>query len=158
TLQPLAVNRPMSIDAVNRALSGDRLLLLALQKNDKDDPEGIDLNIVGTIGAIRQMAKVPGGGGVHIIIEGLQRARADFFSKSERTLNATVRPLPESTERSLEVDAYVRRLNELVERALSMSSGLAQELRGLVTGIEDPLRLAYLLASLLDLKADEKQH
>ena len=35
TLQPLAINRPMSIEAVNRALAGDRLLFLALQNTDK---------------------------------------------------------------------------------------------------------------------------
>ena len=34
TLQPLAINRPVSIEAVNRALSGDRLLFLTLQNND----------------------------------------------------------------------------------------------------------------------------
>ena len=61
--------------------------------------------------------------------------------------------MPEPAERTLEVDAYVRRLHELIERALSVSSGLSQELRGLVAGIDDPLRLAYLLASLLDMKA-----
>jgi len=68
-----------------------------------------------------------------------------------------VSPAPEPTERSLEVDAYVRRLHELISRALSVTSGLSQELRGLVAGIDDPLRLAYLLSSLLDMKADEKQ-
>ena len=41
--------------------------------------------------------------------------------------------------------------------ALSVTSGLSQELRGLVAGIDDPLRLVYLLSSLLDMKADEKQ-
>ena len=66
-------------------------------------------------------------------------------------------PAPEPTERTLEIDAYVRRLHELIDRALSVSSGLSQELRGLVAGIDDPLRLAYLLASLLDMKAEEKQ-
>ncbi|HEV3140492.1 MAG TPA: endopeptidase La, partial [Vicinamibacterales bacterium] len=50
------------------------------------------------------------------------------------------------------------RLHELIERALSLASGLSQELRGLVAGIDDPLRLVYLLSSLLDMKADEKQH
>src|SRR5262249_60888066 len=50
-----------------------------------------------------------------------------------------------------------RRLHELIDRALSLASGLSQELRGLVAGIDDPLRLAYLLGSLLDLKAEEKQ-
>ncbi|PYQ97350.1 MAG: hypothetical protein DMF97_14020, partial [Acidobacteria bacterium] len=39
TLQPLAINRPMSVDTVNRALTGDRLVFLTLQSNDSDDPE-----------------------------------------------------------------------------------------------------------------------
>ena len=66
-------------------------------------------------------------------------------------------PHPDEFVRTLEVDAYVRRLQELIDRALSVTSGLSQELRSLVMGIDDPLRLAYLLASLLDLKGDEKQ-
>ncbi len=156
TLQPLAINRPMSVDAVNRALTGDRLIFLTLQKGDSDDPEGHELNTVGTIGAIRQMAKVPTGG-VHIIVEGLVRAKSDIVTKTGTVLRATVTPLPDVSARTLEIDAYVRRLQELIDRALSLSSGLSQELRGLVAGIDDPLRLAYLLSSLLDMKAEEKQ-
>jgi ATP-dependent Lon protease len=156
TLQPLAINRPVSIDSVNRALSGDRLIFLALQATDDDEADPSALRQVGTIGAIRQMAKAPNGG-IHIIIEGLRRGRAEVYNKSQLSLNAMVSPLPEVAERSLEVDAYVRRLHELIDRALSLASGLSQELRGLVAGIDDPLRLAYLLASLLDIKADEKQ-
>jgi ATP-dependent Lon protease len=57
TLQPLAINRPASVEAVNRALSGDRLLFLTLQNNDKDDPEPNELRPIGAVAAIRQMAK-----------------------------------------------------------------------------------------------------
>src|SRR2546427_10055195 len=156
TLQPLAVNRPMSVDSVNRALSGDRLIFLALQNSDKDEPEPNELRTVGTIGAIRQMAKMPTGA-IHIIVEGLQRAKADTITKSAVTMLAVVRPLPEAAARTIEVDAYLRRLHELIDRALSVSSGLSQELRGLVAGIDDPLRLAYLISSLIDLKPDERQ-
>jgi ATP-dependent Lon protease len=156
TLQPLAINRPMSIDAVNRALSGDRLLFLAVQPNEEEEPGPGNLRSIGTIAAIRQMAKVPTGG-IHIIVEGLQRAKADLMTKVDVSLRASVRPLPEQSARTIEVDAYVRRLHELIDRALSLTSGLSQELRGLVAGIDEPLRLAYLLASLLDMKADEKQ-
>jgi ATP-dependent Lon protease len=157
TLQPLAINRPTSIDSVNRALAGDRLLFLSLQSGDKDEPEPGDLRTIGTVGAIRQMARVPTGG-VHVIVEGLLRGKADVFTKSGLALNARVAPLPESSDRNIEIDAYVRRLQELIDRALSMASGLSQELRGMVAGIDDPLRLAYLLSSLLDIKAEDKQH
>src|SRR5215510_7838067 len=156
TLQPLAVNRPMSVEAVNRALAGDRLIFLALQNTDADEPEPNELRTIGTIGAIRQMAKMPTGA-THIIVEGLQRAKADTITKSGNIVRATVRTLPEAAARTIEVDAYLRRLHELIDRALSLSSGLSQELRGLVAGIDDPLRLGYLLSSLLDMKPEEKQ-
>src|SRR5437867_1375680 len=156
TLQPLSVSRPVSVESVHRALSSDRLLFLVLQATESDDPVADDLKKVGTIGVIRQMAKVPSGG-VHIIVEGLTRACASLVTRAERQLRASVSPAPEKPERTLEVDAYVRRLQDLIDRALSVTSGLSQELRTLVAGIDDPLRLAYLLASLLDLKGDEKQ-
>src|SRR4030095_13070709 len=157
TLQPLAINRPMSIDSVNRALSGDRLLFLTLQTTDKDEPEPGDLRPIGTIAAIRQMAKVPTGG-IHIIVEGLTRAKSELVTKTGESVRARVVPMPDVVVRSLEADAHVRRLQELIDRGLSLASGLSQELRGLVSGIDDPLRLTYLLSSLLDMKADEKQH
>src|SRR5258705_6182182 len=157
TLQPLAINRPMSIESVNRALSGDRLMFLALQNTDKDEPDAADLRPIGTIAAIRQMAKVPNGG-IHIIVEGLTRAKSQLVTRSGEAVRATVIPVPDVVVRSLEVEAHLRRLQELIDRALSLASGLSQELRGLVAGIDDPLRLVYLLSSLIDLKADEKQH
>src|SRR5581483_3639030 len=156
TLQPLAVSRGLSVDAVNRALSGDRQLFLVLQNTDADVPDVSDLRTVGTIGAIRQMAKMPSGG-IHVIVEGLTRAKSSRVIKTATSLSAEVTPIPDAFARTLEIDAYVRRLQELIDRALSLSSGLSQELSGLVSGIDDPLRLAYLLSSLLDIKADEKQ-
>jgi ATP-dependent Lon protease len=72
-------------------------------------------------------------------------------------MRAMIRPTPEQVERSLEVDAYVRRLQEQVDRALSLASGFSQELRGVVAAITDPLRLTYLLGSLLDMTVEDKQ-
>jgi ATP-dependent Lon protease len=155
TLQPLAISRPASIEAVNRALASDRLIFLSLQTTDNEEPTANDLKPIGTIAAIRQMAKAPSG--IHVIVEGTARARADLVTLTGLSLRATVSAQPEQAERSLEVDAYVRRIQDLVERAASLSSGLSQEMRTLVLGIEDPLRLAYVLASLLDLKAADKQ-
>src|SRR5689334_24057744 len=75
TLQPLAVNRPVSMESVNKALASDRLVLLVLQDNEEDDPKPDDLRRVGTVGIIRQMAKV--GAGINIIIEGVARVKAE---------------------------------------------------------------------------------
>ena len=80
TLQPLAVNRPVSIETVNRALAENRLILFLLQENDEEDPGPEDVRRVGTVGMIRQMQKV--GGGINIIIEGVARVRADMVMRT----------------------------------------------------------------------------
>jgi ATP-dependent Lon protease len=148
TLQPLAVNRPVSIETVNRALGSDRLILLLLQKSDDDEPTPDDLNRVGTVAIIRQMAKVQGG--VNIIIEGIARARADIVTRTGTSMRAQITAMPEVVERTIEIDAHVRRIQELIEKALSLATGLSEELRGVVMNIEDPLRLVYVLATLID--------
>jgi endopeptidase La len=155
TLQPLAVNRPVSIESVNRALGGDRLVLLLLQETDVEDPTPEDVRRVGTVGVVRQMAKA--GGGINIIIEGIARVRADVVTRTGTSMRAQITPLPETVERTIEVEAHVRRIQELIEKALSLATGLSEELRAVVMNIDDPLRLAYVLATLLDIKPSEKQ-
>jgi ATP-dependent Lon protease len=155
SVQPLAVNRPLSVESVNRALGSDRMLFLVLQEGDAEDPGPEQVKRVGTIGIIRQMARNPSG--IHIIVEGLARVHADVVNRTGLSMRAMIRATPEQVERSVEVDAYVRRLQEQVDRALSLASGFSQELRGVVAAIEDPLRLAYLLGSLLDMPVEDKQ-
>ncbi len=155
TVAPLGVSRSVSIEAINKALAGDRMVLLLLQQNDNDQPSPDDLHRVGTVAIVRQMAK--GQGGMRVLVEGLVRARAEFLQHEKNYLSALIKPLPETVERSLEIDAHVRRLQELVDRALSLATGLSPDLKTLVSSLDDPLRIAYLLASLLDMKPEDKQ-
>src|SRR5690606_18147158 len=120
-------------------------VLLLLQKSDEDEPQPDDLYKVGTVGIIRQMAKV--GGGINIIIEGIARVRADVITRTANTMRAQITPLPETYERTIEVEAHMRRIQELIEKALSLATGLSEELRTVVMNIDDPLRLAYVLAT-----------
>ena len=155
TVAPLGVSRPLSVEAVNRALAGDRTVLLLLQRSDVDEPSADDLYRVGTVAVIRQMAKAQTG--MRVIVEGMTRARAEFLQTDRGMLKALLKPLPEPSERSIEIEAHVRRLQELVDRALSLATGLSPDIKALVTSMDDPLRMAYLLASLLDMKAEDKQ-
>ena len=155
TVAPLGVSRQISVEAVNKALAGDRMVLLLLQKNDNDEPGLDDLHRVGTIAIIRQMAKAQGG--MRVLVEGLSRARAEFLHNEKAYLTALIKPTTETAQRSIEVDAHVRRLQELVDKAISLATGLSPDVRTLVNSLDDPLRVAYLLASLLDMKPDDKQ-
>ena len=155
TIAPLGVSRPLSVEAINRALAGDRMVLLMLQHDDTDEPSADDLHRVGTVAVVRQMAKGPNG--MRVFVEGIARARAEFFQKEGAYFKALLKPLPEKSERSIEIDARVRRLQELVDRALSLATGLSPDVKTLVSTLDDPLRIVYLLASLLDMKAEDKQ-
>jgi ATP-dependent Lon protease len=155
TVAPLGVSRPVSVEAVNRALAGDRMVLLLMQQNDTDEPSLNDLHRIGTMAVIRQMAKAQTG--MRVLVEGIVRARAEFAHEEGGVLRALAKTLPETSERTIEIEAHVRRLQELVDRALSLATGLSPDLKVLVSSMEDPLRLAYLLASLLDMKPEDKQ-
>jgi ATP-dependent Lon protease len=155
TVAPLGVSRPLSVEAVNRALAGDRLVLLLMQKTDSDEPSTEDLHRVGTVAVIRQMAKSPNG--MRVLVEGVVRASAEFLQIDKGVITALLKPLPEPSERTIEIEAHVRRLQELVDRALALATGLSPDLKVLVSTLDDPLRIAYLLASLLDMKPDDKQ-
>ena len=155
TVAPLGVSRPVSVEAVNRALAGDRLVLLLMQQNEAEEPTLDDLHRVGTVAVIRQMAKSPGG--MRVLVEGIVRARAEFLRNERGVLTALLKPLPEASERTIEIEAHVRRLQELVDRALSLATGLSPDLKTLVATLDDPLRIGYLLASLLDMRPEDKQ-
>ena len=155
TLQPLIIQRPAAVAAVNKALGADRLVLLLLQEGEDEEPAPEAFRRVGTAAVIRQMAKAAEG--AHVIVEGLARVNVSLVSRAGQGLVATITPAPETMEPSIEVEAYHRRVRELVERALGLAAGASPELRGIVMSVEDPLRLCYLVGSLLDLKAPDKQ-
>jgi ATP-dependent Lon protease len=155
TVAPLGVGRPVSIEAINRALAGDRMVLLLLQRGDAEDPSPDDLERIGTVAIIRQMAKAPTG--MRVLVEGIVRARAEFLHNDRGFVRALLKPLPETAKHSIDVDARVRRLQELVDKALSLATGLSPDIKTLVMSIDDPLRIVYVLASLLDMKAEDKQ-
>jgi ATP-dependent Lon protease len=155
TLQPLAVNRPASVESVNAALASDRMLLLVLQTTDADEADPSQLEPVGTICIVRQMARAEHG--LNIIFEGVARVAVKTVSRTGTTMRAEVEPMPERLDTGVETEAYERRIRELAEKAVTLATGASAEVRQLVLGIEDPLRLTYLLGSMLDASAKEKQ-
>jgi len=152
---PLSVSRQLSVDAVNRALGSDRMVLFLKQKNDVDDPTPEDLHRIGTVAIIRQMSAGPNG--LRLLVEGVARAQAEFMTRDGALLKALIHPKPEPAALTVEVEAHVRHVHELVDRALSAATGLSPDMKQLVAAIDDPLRLAYVLAGLLDITAEDKQ-
>ncbi|PYS97025.1 MAG: endopeptidase La [Acidobacteria bacterium] len=155
---PLSVSREKSIKAVDRALSDSRMILLVSQKDSKvEDPEEEDLFTIGTVGVIMRMLKLPDGR-IRVLVQGVCRARLDEFSQHEPFLQAKVtRVVEPPVESSMEQEALTRNVKKSLERSASLGKAISSEVMVIASNLEDPGRLADLVASNLDLKIEDAQ-
>src|SRR5262252_2805324 len=158
-IAPLFVTRERSIKAVDQSLAENRMILLVTQKNPAvDDPKPSDLYDFGTVSVIMRMLKLPDGR-VRILVQGFSRAQVEYFDETQPYLVAKVRPKAEveTVAESVQMEALVRNVKTAVEKAVALGKNLSQDLVAIITSINDPGRLADLVASNLDLKAEKAQ-
>nr|MBA4186251.1 LON peptidase substrate-binding domain-containing protein [Acidobacteriota bacterium] len=151
---PLFVSRDLSIKAVDEALSQNRMILLVSQKDlDKEEPTQEDLYKVGTVAVIMRMLKLPDGR-IRILIQGLSRARVESVVTGNDFIKASIVPIPEPLPpiNSLEVEALVRNVRSLMERAANLGKNISPEVLAIIANLDDAGRLADLSASNLELK------
>ncbi len=156
---PLSVGRDASLRAVDQALSDERLLALVAQRDSTvEEPGPADLYTYGTAASIMRMLKLPDGR-IRILAQGVARIRVEHFADGDGVLQARVATIPESTapEPTLEVQALVRSAKEAMEQIVGLGKSVSPEVIVLVANLEDPGRLADLLASNLELSVADAQ-
>ncbi|HYJ92538.1 MAG TPA: endopeptidase La, partial [Pyrinomonadaceae bacterium] len=156
---PLFVSRDRSIRSVAQSLAENRMILLVSQKDvNKEEPKQEDLYEVGTVAIIMRMLKLPDGR-IRILIQGLSRCRVDSVNPAGDYIKANVTPISEplAPENSLEVEALVRNVRSLMERAASLGKNISPEVLAIIANLEDAGRLADLSASNLDLKVEDAE-
>lgn len=156
---PLFVGRDISIKAIEQAVGENKLILLVSQKDiNVENPTIDDLYKVGTVGTILRMLKLPDGR-LKILIQGLSKARVTEFSQSEPYYIGKIEKIVESedVEISLEIEALMRTVKEFVDKSLALGKSFLPDIIVLIENIEEPGRLADLVASNLGLKADQAQ-
>ncbi|MDH3745849.1 MAG: endopeptidase La, partial [Acidobacteriota bacterium] len=114
-----------------------------------------------TIGTIARIGQIQQGlGVVQLLIEGVQRGIALRISRRDDHLEAMVREAEEMEPTDAKDSAFVGLIRELHQRAAELGdkAGFPQEvLIQFLKGIEDPGRLADLVASHLDIDPGELQ-
>src|SRR5213594_1464728 len=156
---PLFVNRDRSAKAVDQALAENRMVLLVSQKNpDVDDPKAEDLHNFGTVSVIMRMLKLPDGR-VRILVQGLSRAKVEYFDESKPYITAKVEPKtePQVIADSPELEAVIRNVKSSLEKMVSLGKNISPDLVAIAGNVDDPGRLSDLVASNLDLKVDRAQ-
>ncbi len=156
---PLFVGRPGSIEAVNEAMNGDKLLMLVTQKDaTRDNPEPDDLYRVGMVSMIMRTLKLPDGR-LKVLVQALSKAKIRSFLQTEPCYRVEIDLVEEqeTTEITVEVEALMRTVREQTEKIMSLRGMLSSDLMMIINNIEEPGRLADLVGSNLRLKISESQ-
>ena len=148
---PLFVGRDKSIKAVEAALNDKRYLLINTQKDEKNEDPGLDdIYQVGTVGMIMRMLKMPDGR-LKVLVQGLSRARIKSVVQEEPYGLVDIELIEEieQTEIDADAEAQMRTAREQSEKIISLRGMDPSEIVSVLNSVEEPGRLADLIASNL---------
>jgi len=158
-MMPLSAGRARSIAAVEAALASESKEIAVFMQRDpeQDAPGPGDLHAIGTKAVIRKVNRASEEH-LELMVMGMERIALLKLDDSDPFLRARVTPLPLPEDKGDEVEALQSALVEVAGEALSLAQPNApQELRGLLAANEDPLRLAFVLASMFSLESGKAQ-
>lgn len=154
------VGREKSIQALEKAMLDDSLILLCTQINPKvDEPNMDDFYHVGTIAKVKQMLKLPGGS-IRVLVEGVSRGKVVKVIQEEPHFEADIEEMtydPEEIELSQELEAAMRLVEEDLEDYVALNPKVSSEVLLSISDIDDPGRLADVIASYVFLKQEDDQ-
>ncbi|WP_046498328.1 endopeptidase La [Syntrophomonas zehnderi] len=158
TVIHLDVGRKKSINAIEEAMLGNKEIFLATQKEaQNDDPNEEDIYEVGTVAEIKQILKMPGGT-MRVLVEGICRAKVLNYVPYDAFLKVVIEEYKnETVEKDAELEALTRTLIYQFEQYVRMSKKIPPETVASVVTIDEPARLADVIASHLTLRIHEKQ-
>jgi ATP-dependent Lon protease len=158
-LMPLSVGRANSLAAVQAALASEEkeIVLVAQKDSSVDTPDHDDLYTVGTKAIIRRTSR-QNDTLMEVLVMGVERVIVVKTEENNGYLQARILPSPLPEDGGTEVEALNGAIVQLANRALDLTQVQAPpEVRSLLTSTEDPLRLVFLLASMLSLDVSKEQ-
>ncbi|MGM0452270.1 MAG: endopeptidase La [Thermodesulfobacteriota bacterium] len=156
---PLYIGRDRSMRALEAAMEGDRLICLATQKDPMvENPEPKDIYRVGTVCRVLKMLKLPDGH-FKALIHGVEKAKITRFTRKKTFYNVSIELISDSYDEEVDVEdeALMRNVRENCEKILNLRGEYTGEIGMLLEEIDNPGKLADLVASNLKLKIEEAQ-
>ncbi len=155
---PIAVGREKSIRALEEAMTSERYIFVATQKNLQiEDPSPDDIYNIGSVCEVLQMLKMPDGT-LKILIECVARAEWTEFKLTDKGyVEVGLNIFDENIEKTPEVEAVMRRIISLFEQYVKLNPRMPMEISISVSNIQDPSKLADTIASHISIKSNEKQ-
>ncbi|MDR2726702.1 MAG: LON peptidase substrate-binding domain-containing protein, partial [Deltaproteobacteria bacterium] len=156
---PLFVGREKSVQAVEAAATEGQFLLLCTQRDEQnDDPGPRDLYGIGSVVQLLRLLKMPDGR-VKALVQGISRAKVCAFYENGHYLCARIEPLLEQNVLVpvVEQEALLRTAREQCEKILGLRGIPTTEIMGVLSSVDEPGRLADLIAANLRLKVTDAQ-
>jgi ATP-dependent Lon protease len=159
-LMPLSVGRAASVAAVEKALATeDKEIVVVTQRDfNVDEPGASDLYTIGTRAVIRKVGR--GKDQMEVLVFGVERVVIVKVDEEDGFMTARVRPLPVPDDSSRETEALTLSIVEMGSKFVGLIQSpntTPQELARTFTSQEDPLRLAYMVASIMNLETSREQ-
>lgn len=147
SMMPLSVGIPRSVNLVNDALKGDRLIgLVGMKYPEIEEPLPGQTYEVGTIAKVEHVTR-SGDNSLQVIVQGIERFRIDYWMADKPYLKAHIAMAPDKIEKDLELDALQRSLRELAQQVVALSPKFPKEVGDYLSQVKDPRYLVYLVAS-----------
>jgi len=154
---PLFVGREKSVRALDEVMGEDKQILLVAQKDaGEEDPTSDGIHLVGTIGSVLQLLKLPDGT-VKVLVEGGARARIVKFEDGTDYFRAHAEQIEDVPSDTREVEALARSLYSQFEHYVKLNKKIPPEVLVSLNQIDDPSKLADTVASHLANKVSDKQ-
>jgi len=154
---PLFIGRENSINALKYALSQEKEIFLATQKNAKmDNPSLRDIYSFGTLATVLQLLKMPDGT-VKALVEGKRRGKIKNYLPDSGFFMVEVERIVEHCEPDVKTEALIRSIHSTFEIYAKLHQRIGGDVVETVTSITDPSQLVNTVAAHLTAKIIEKQ-
>jgi ATP-dependent Lon protease len=154
---PITLGREESLAAAQEAVRSGKKIGLLLQHDPAiEKPTSHDLNQIGVLAAVMRYVTAPDGTH-HLVAQGEGRFRVKEFVHERPYFAAQVEQLTETNIAGPQIEARAEVLKARAIEALSLLPQVPAELARTIQSIDSPSRLADLIVSFMDVKAQEKQ-
>lgn len=154
---PLFVGREKSVKALDKAIGGDKKIVLLTQKDPSlDAPLPEELYSTGTIGNVVQLLRLPDGT-VKALVEGVERVKIKKFVENDAFYEAETEVVQDKIDEREDVQAFVRSLISQFEEYVRLNKKIPPEIMLSIAQIDNASKLADVIASHLSLKISERQ-
>ncbi|TET86855.1 MAG: endopeptidase La, partial [Dehalococcoidia bacterium] len=151
---PLATQEQKVVQLIDAAIAENKIIGIFAQRAEQPPPD--NLYSIGSAALIARMFKLPDGS-IQAFLQGLARIRLKEITQTEPYLKARVEVIEEKVEKTTELEALTRNLQNLFQRVVEIAPNLPTELGIAAMNMPGPGDLADFVAAHINLKREEGQ-